>query len=643
MAFAASVAAQDGGDVSKLSLEELLATEVTSVSRKPEPRSSAADAVYVITADDIHRSGVRSLAEALRLAPGVQVARISNDKWAIGVRGFASSLARSVLVLIDGRSVYSPLFAGTYWEIQDYLLDDVDRIEVIRGPGGTLWGANAFNGVINIITKTARETQGGYLMGGGGTEERAFGAVRYGGRLGKTAHYRGYATGWARDASDNPFGPEFDDSRMGQAGFRTDWDPTPRDAVTVHGDVYQGAFGEQIGVTQYRPPGTRIALDDTTASGANLVGRWTRLLGPESQLSLQAYFDNTFRDQTNFEEIRNTGDLDLQHRIGLRWRQELIWGLAYRVTSDQTSGPPTVEFDPRDRTDHLVSGFLQDEITLVPERLRVALGTKLEHNDYSGFEIQPSGRLLWTPATHHTVWASAARAVRTPTRTDQDLRLTVLPVGSTTFLRVAGDEDFDSEKVVNYQAGYRVQPLAGVFLDAVGFYNRYTDLLSIEPGSPFLEAEPGPAHLVLPFVEANGLHGETWGAELAADAVVRSWWRLSASYAYLDIQLQPDSSSRDRSQVAAEGSSPQHQVSLRSFMNFPAGVRFDVGLRWIDSLPGQGIGSYFEADARLAKRFGRRLELSVIGQNLVQPEHREFAGGTEIERGVYGQFRWWWW
>ncbi|HJQ84694.1 MAG TPA: TonB-dependent receptor [Candidatus Binatia bacterium] len=633
------------GDLTELSLEELMDTEVTSVSRKPERRAEAADAVYVITNEEIRRSGARTLADALRLAPGVQVARIDANKWAVGVRGFASRLARSVLVLMDGRSVYTPLFAGTYWEVQDTLLDDVDRIEIIRGPGGTLWGANAFNGVINIITKSARETKGGYTLAGGGTEERAFGGVRYGGQVGNDFHYRGYAKGFDRDAGFERGGPDYDGWRMGQSGFRTDWDAGRNEALTVQGDVYAGTAGQRATIATFREPFSRTLIDDADLSGANTLARWTRVFGPRSDLSLQAYYDTTSRREPTFREVRNTGDLDFQHRYRLAWWQEIVWGAGYRLSADRTEGVPGIRFRPEDRTLNLFSAFLQDEVTLVPRRLRVTVGSKFEHNDFSGFEVQPSGRILWTPEDRHTVWGSASRAVRTPSRIEHDLELTAAPISRPPFLafpRLLGSEDFDAEKVVDYQIGYRVRPLTRLFLDVVGFYNRYDDLLSIRMEPPFTEARPGVPHALVPFVIDNGLHGESYGAEIAADTSLTDWWRLNAAYSYLNITLHHDAGVADRSQEVAAGASPHNLATVRSLMNLPSRFQLDVIVRYVDNLPAQAIGGYVDFDVRVARRFGRALELSLVGQNLAHAHHREFAGGTEVERGAYGAVRWWW-
>jgi iron complex outermembrane receptor protein len=635
-------------DPTELSLEELLTIEVVSITKRPESRTEVAAAVYVITQDDIRRSGVTSIPEALRLAPGVQVARIDANKWAIGVRGFTSRLSRSLLVLIDGRSVYSPLFAGVYWEVQDTLLEDVERIEVIRGPGGTVWGTNAVNGVINIITKRAQETQGGLLVAGGGSEEQGFGGVRYGGKIGADIFYRVYGKAFNRDAAFHRTGPDFDDWRMGQAGFRTDWQGQHGDTITVQGDIYTGTAGQRVALTTLTPPFTTTVEDDAELSGGNLLGRWQRVFSPTSELRLQIYYDYTYRREPTFRESRDTFDIDLLHHFRIPWQQEITWGLAYRVTSDDITAVPTIVFTPSQRTDQIFSAFMQDEIRFLAERLRLTIGSKFEHNDYSGFEVQPSARLLWLIAPRHSLWAAVTRAVRTPSRVEHDLTLTGLLEPTTpTFGRVFGNNTFESEKLLTYKLGYRVQPVPRLFLDATTFYNRYTDLLSLEPGIPFTEAIPPPQRVILPLFFRNGLHGEGYGVELAVDWQPFDWWRVSGVYAYLHLNLHRDDGSLDTTTArSTEGSSPHHQASLRSFMTLPGNLEFDLVWRYVDHLPSQGIDSYLSLDARLGWRPLPQLTIAVVGQNLLTDHHAEFGSGsggpTEIERSVYGKVAWRW-
>lgn len=642
-----AAAAQERPDPTQISLEELLNTEVVSVTKRLEKRAEVAAAVYVITQEDIRRAGVTSLPDALRLAPGLEVARIDANKWAVGIRGFASRLSRSMLVLIDGRSVYSPLFAGVYWEVQDTLLEDVDRIEVIRGPGGTVWGANAVNGVINIITRKARETQGGLLMGGAGSEEQGFGGVRYGGQIGQEVFYRVYGKGFQRDAAFHSTVPDFDDWRMGQVGFRTDWEGQRSDSVTVQGDLYMGESGQRTALTTLVPPATTTVQQDTDLAGGNLLGRWQHVFSPTSDLALQLYYDHTYRREPTFRESRHTFDLDVQHRARIPWQQEIIWGLGYRVTSGDTAAIPTIAFIPRRRTDQLFSAFVQDEIRLFAEQLRLIIGSKAEHNDYSGLEFQPSARLLWTPAPRHAVWAAVTRAVRTPSRVEHDLTLTgLLEPRTPTFTRVTGSDAFVAEKFLGYELGYRLQPVPRLSLDVATFYNRYSDLLGVEPGTPFTETTPLPRRIV-PFLLRNSLHGEGYGVEFVADWQPFDWWRMSGVYSYLHLNLSRDQDSRDTTSVrSTEGSVPQHQLSLRSFMTLPGHLEFDLIWRYVDSLTSQRIGSYITLDARLGWRPLRHVTISVVGQNLLEDHHAEFgagsSGNTEIERGVYGKVVWRW-
>jgi iron complex outermembrane receptor protein len=578
----------------------------------------------------------------------VHVARIDANKWAIGVRGFTSRLSRSLLVLIDGRSVYSPLFAGVYWEVQDTLLEDVDRIEVIRGPGGTIWGANAVNGVINIITKKAQETQGGLLVAGGGSEEQGFGGVRYGRKVGENLFYRVYGKAFNRDAAFHSTGPDFDDWRMGQAGFRLDWDGQRGDTITAQGDIYTGDAGQRSVLTTFAPPFRTTVEADADLAGGNLLGRWQHVFSPTSALSAQLYYDRTYRREPTFREARDTFDIDVQHRFRIPWQQEIRLGLGYRLTSSDVASVPTVVFTPSRRTDQLFSVFVQDEIRLFTEQLRLTLGSKFEHNDYSGFEVQPNARLLWLLAPRHTLWAAITRAVRTPSRVEHDLTLTgLLEPRTPTFTRIIGSDAFTSEKVLTYELGYRLQPTSRLFLDATAFYNRYMDLLSLEPGMPFSETTPLPAHVVVPLAIRNGLHGEGYGIELAAEWQPFDWWRVSGVYSYLQLNLTRDQHSLDASTVrSTEGSSPTHQFSLRSFLNLPGRLEFDLIWRYVDHLPSQGVSSYLTLDAHLGWRPLPLLTIAVVGQNLLTDHHAEFGGGssgiTEIERSVYGKVVWHW-
>lgn len=632
--------------------EELFFSEdemVTSVSKKKQKLSEAAAAVYVITQDDIRRSGATSIPEALRMVPGLQVARLDANKWAVSSRGFNGRFANKLLVLIDGRSVYSPLFSGVYWDVQDTLLEDVDRIEVIRGPGATLWGANAVNGVINIITKNAEDTQGGLLTAGGGNEERGFGQVRYGGKIGEDAYYRAYAKYFDRDAGAHGA----DDWHVGRVGFRADWNVNEMDALTFQGDYSDGESGERSTYPILSPPFSDTVEDDSPFSGGNILFRWERQFSEASDLALQTYYDRTERATTFVAQKHDTFDLDFQHRFRPMEGQEIVWGLGYQFIADEIVGSWTLAVDNEHQEDHLLSAFVQDEMSFMEDRLRVTVGSKFEHNDYTGFEFQPSGRVLWTPRERDTVWAAVSRAVRTPSRieTAEDggrINLRAFPGlgGVTTLASLFANSDMESEELLGYELGYRTRVTDRLTLDIAGFYNQYDDLRTLDLETPYMEDTPAPSHILIPFRVGNKMDGETYGVELAAEWKVLKWWRLDAAYTYLQMELHVDADSGDILSEAAEGQSPHNQFSLRSSMDLPSNLEFDSWLRYVDNLPDLDVNSYVTLDVRLGWKPRENIELFVVGQNLIDSEHREFGPrfletqATSVERGVYAGLTW---
>jgi len=637
---------ETAGHLTQISLEDLGNIEVTTTSKEPVKARETPAAIYVITQEDIRRSGATSIPELLRLAPGIEVARIDSNTWSVGVRGFGSAVSRAVLVLIDGRSVYTPLFAGVWWQVQDTLLEDIDHIEVIRGPGGTIWGANAVNGVINIITKNARESHGVLVSTGGGSLDQGFLNFRYGGGNGKNFDYRLYGRAFTRAAEFHPSGRQFDDWHMAQTGFRADCDLHNRDTLTVQGDLYNGDVGQSVGITTYSPPYFSNVEQNAELSGGNLVGRWKRLLSATSDVQLETYYDRTSRRQASFAETRDTFDVDFIHHFSLPGRQNFLWGLGSRFSSGNALPVvPTVIFTPNSQTDKLYSAFLQDEIPIAGDRLSLTIGSKFLHNNYSGFEIEPSARLLWKVKPQQTVWAAITRAVRTPSRIDEDLQLTAfLSSNPLTFFRIVGDRKFSSEDLIGYETGYRSLVRPNLYLDIAAFYNDYTHLQSIEPGVPFLENSPSPSHVVLPFLFRNALLGKTAGFEIAPDWTPTHWWRLRGSYSYLHMDLSKTSTSQDASTArSAQGSSPQHQVLVQSSLDFTRRFALDQTLRYVSALPAQQVRAYVTADAGFTWRARTGLNLSIVGQNLLQPHHAEYAGdpgAVGIKRGIYGKITW---
>jgi iron complex outermembrane receptor protein len=647
LCLAANAAQQDESPdltaLKKLSIAELSDIEITSVSRAAEMLQGAAAAVAVVTAEDIHRSGARTVPEALRGLPGIHVAQRNANSWAIGSRGFSSINSEKLLVLSDTRSIYTPLFSGVQWDVQNYIMDDIDRIEVIRGPGATQWGSNAVNGVINITTKNARDTQGLYAEAGGGSEERAALALRNGGQFGERGYYRVFAQYFDRDASQlaSPVSP--DDWHMGHVGFRTDWDANAADAFTVQGDWYDGSEG-QVGpaVTIIGRPGPTPPLR-SQLRGGNVLGRWHRTLDENSNFELRAYYDRTHRDDPSFSDDLDTVDLDFQHHFVLP-AQQITWGVNYRRTSNLNVGKGVFAVDPPRARDDLFGGFLQDHIA-VSDSLQVTLGTKLEHNDFSGFEIQPSIRLAQTLPHAQTLWASVSRAVRVPTRLERDVAIEVTLPGSDPAAFLLGNPDFDSERLVAYELGYRWQASPRLSIDAATFLNRYRGLASLELEDPFID--PADGRTVFPIRNENLTTGRAAGAELLAIFAPIDNWRLTASYSFLDLNIVPHGQDQNRSAFIA-GSTPRQQFSLRSALDL-RGFQIDAFLRREGAIrhdpqiaTGEGIAAYTELDLRAA-RVWKQIELELMLRNLLHDEHLEFGAPAQrggIERSVYAGLVW---
>jgi iron complex outermembrane receptor protein len=646
-----SSARAEAGDLTSLSLEDLMNIEVTSTAKKGQKVADAAAAIYVIPGDEILRSGITSIPEALRLAPGIQVTRVGAASWAITSRGFNSLFAQWMLVLIDGRTVYSPLFAGVYWDVQDLPVEDIERIEVIRGPGAALWGANAVNGVINIITRKAKDTQGGLLTAGYGTEERAADTLQYGGAFGARGHYRVYGRYIRHDSTVEPSGVDSRDEWDGRrAGFRADWDLSARDALTLMGDTY-GNHGPSVGSSASLTPPYSTPFDSQQAStGTDVVARWEHRHPGEGRTDLQIYHDRTSRTGPIFDQDRATSDLDFQHQMAARGGHEVIWGVGYRITSDEIGNGFEISFMPDSRRDNLFSAFAQDDISMAEGRFRLILGARLEHNDYTGFELQPDLRVLRKVGEHQTVWGAVSRAVRSPARADFGARDNLAafpgPGGSTFLVSFFGNDLFVSEDVLAYQAGYRFHPADTFHVDLATFYSQYRNLRTIEPGVPFLETDPSPPHVVIPATVANNMDGVAYGAEVAANLRVSPQWDLDCSYTYFGLDLDPDSSSLDTTSIDLEGDSPRHQAQIRSELSLPKRFSVDNALYFVGRLENGGVPSHLRLDSQVAWMIRQGLEVSVGGQNLLESRHQESGGsiflGTaaEIERNVYGKITW---
>lgn len=655
----ASTGASEKQNFTQMSLDELAKIEVTTVSKKSEKLSEAPAAVTVITRNEIRRSGAETLPEALRLVPGTEVARVNSAQWAVSVRGFNDTFAQKLLVLIDGRSVYTPLFSGTFWEAQDVMLEDLDRIEVIRGPGGTVWGANAVNGVINIVMKPARETQGLLLSGGAGSDHLGAASVRYGGQLGEKTFFRIYGKydDWDNFHLADGSGEANDAWWKAQGGFRLDWEPADENQLTLQGDLVGLTKHQNAPQVSVLPPYNSEHPTQTDVDNGNVLGRWTHRFAEDSDLAVQAYYDRSQVDAPLEGEDRSTYDLDARHRFQLSGAQELVWGGGYRASISELRGSPEVSFARPTRTDQIFNLFAQDEIALVPERLRLTVGTKIEHNNYTGWETEPGIRLAWTPDDRQTFWASVARAVRTPSEIENDGRVNLgaVPPGPgrpfPTLVTLVGSTGFQAEKLTAVELGYRVQPHHRLALDAAVFVNFYDDLRSSDG---HLDASQLPAYLQSISVLNNGGDGTTFGAELSATWQAAEWWRLKALFTFLDSDLhQPVNSLTG--QPSSDGfASPRYQASLRSGMDLARNVEFDVWVRYVDEVAGPGsaipglaasdrqIPSYVTFDLRLTWRPLENVELSLVGQNLAG-SHREFiptffsTQQTEVSPSIFGK------
>lgn len=639
----------------ELSIEDLIKVKVTSVSKKPQKILEAAAAIFVITQEDIRRSGAVSIPEVLRMVPGLEVARIDSNKWAVTSRGFNGRFANKLLVLIDGRTVYTPLFSGVYWDMKDTLLNDIDRIEIIRGPGAALWGANAVNGVINIITKEAKDTQGTMVIAGTGTEEQGFGAIRYGGMIGQDTHYRVYAKYFNRDSAVYVSGKDAADRwNIFRTGFRMDYARSDKDRLTLQGDVYNGQTGETVITKSFNPTAPATFDQENDIAGANLLGRWKHSVSNTSNIALQVYYDYTDRSSSAILEQRHdTFDIDFQHDFALDQDHQIAWGLGYRFIRDDIGNTFYTSWNPDNCDIDLFSAFVQDEITLVDNKVKLTLGSKFEHNDFTGFEIQPNARLIWTPDKYCSIWASVSRAVRTPSRAEADGRINnrVLPPGSLHpvypgLVTLFSSDDYESEELLAYELGYRLQPNSRVSLDIAAFFNNYSNLRTLEPGDPFPETSPTPTHITVPFTADNKMKAEVYGMEVAIDWLAFDWWRLQVAYTYLQMQLHLDDDSRDTISEGAEGESPHNQISVRSSMYLPMDLELNLWTRYVDSLPSQNIDSYVTLDVRLGWMPHKQLEVSIVGQNLFDNNRLEFkpdfidTSPTEVERAVYGSIIW---
>jgi iron complex outermembrane receptor protein len=641
---------ETSGDLYQISLESLMNMEVTSVSKREQKLSQAAAAIFVINQDDIRRSGALNIPDLLRMVPGLDVAQINANTWAISSRGFNHQFSDKLLVLIDGRTVFTPSQDGVNWDTQDVPLEDIERIEVIRGPGATVWGSNAVNGVINVITKSAADTQGALVTAGGGTENRAFGTVQNGGMFGDMS-YRVFAKYLDTDNLAGVTGPAADAWHLLHGGFRLDGHLANADLVTLQGDIYGGSEGGVIvHIASISPPDNENVSRTTNLSGGNVLGRWSHLHSSGTETTLQVYVDRYLRLGGELDETCDTIDIDFHQNAPLGSRHLLVWGAGYRHAADRTVATIDEAFAPADVSLQLFNAFVQDEITLRPDRLTLTVGSKLEHNDFTGFEVEPSARLAFTPSTRDTLWAAVSDSARTPSLRDDNADFNVaafsLPDGSPAIATIEGNRQQKSEYLLSQELGYRLQPNAWVSIDVSLFYNRYRNLRTSAEGAPLPQTVPQP-FTEIPIYQGNQMHGSTQGLELSTKIRVTDQWTLSPGYALLRMDLKNDPGSQDTESVPdTEGSSPRHQAQLRSALNLSRTLSWNVAAYYVNRLPDQQVPSYTRLDSQFSWQPTAALALSLVGQNLLRARHLESldietsVNSSLVQRAVYAKISW---
>lgn len=654
--FNTAKAADNQEPLLDLGLEALMNIEITTASKHTQKLTEIPSAVFVITQDDIRRSGATSIPEALRMAPGVNVARISTDKWAVSIRGFNGRLANKLQILMDGRSVYTPIFSGVLWQQQDTLLEDIERIEVLRGPNATTWGVNAVNGVINIITKKAADTQGTLLTAGGGSFENGFLGARFGGKINENTPFRFYAKGFKRNNTSTLSGENAGDTwHQARAGFRVDHD-RGSDTFTLQGNMFYNRTGDRINLPIATAPFSEVAVAKGKETGGNIRLRWDRTISAQSSIMLQMYYDRNHLDlppEVHFDA--ESFDIDFQYRLPLLQSHDVTWGINYRLYSNHIFTTNLINFDPPRKTDHLASFFIRDKIDIIPDHLRLGLGVRLGYNDFSGFEAQPDARLLWTPNKKSSAWISVSRAVRIPSRSE-NIRMNLdtssnlnnfpslpLPIVA----QLQGQGTARSEKLIAYELGLRHQLTPQASIDISGFFNDYSSLREPTPGQ--ISIEPGtPSYLVLPVIPSNSASAYSYGVEVSADFRLHERWRVQGSYSYLNIHTKASDFAKqiDATTSGAAKANPHHQLSIRSNYDISERLQLNLWLRYVSSIPFYNIPDYVTMDAKLGWKPVSNVEFSLVGQNLFQQRHQEYVSGiiptvpNYIPRGIYVAARW---
>jgi iron complex outermembrane recepter protein len=656
MSLCAVARAQDAQpkpeDLANVSLEDLMKMEVTSVSNKEQTLSRTAAAVFVITQDDIRRSGATNIPDLLRIVPGLDVAQINANSWAISARGLNGQFSNELLVLIDGRNVYTPSFGGVFWDTVDLPLENIERIEVIRGPGASVWGENAVNGVVNIIRKKAGDTKGGFVNAGGGNTDVDFATVQYGNSIKDRVDYRVFGKYFdSHDMRAIGGGDGGDGWHLARAGFRTDSKITDSDSLVVEGDIYSGREGDPtFTLTSLLAPGPTPVEIFINTSGGYLQSIWKHASSSHSDFTLMGAYD-TYERGDLLNDHRQNESLDFRQHYVLSERQELVWGATYRHTSATSSGGNWLSLNPPDQSENIFSVFVQDEIAAIQDRLYVTVGSKFENNTYSGFAAMPTARALYQLSGRQSVWAAVSRAVRSPSETDVSLRLNVggvtLPDGTIAAISAFGNPHVKDEGLLAYEAGYRRMLTPRLSVDIAAYYNDYDNQDSGEPQALFTEATPAPPHAVVSTIEQNLIYGETHGAEVSARWKASDRWMLDGSFEFERIHMHRSAGSADFSTSAeTEGSSPHQQARIQSELNLTRKLSWNLAGDYTDRLESQGVPSYTRLDSNLIWQLSEKFALGVYGQNLLRDRHLEFIDpdgstrSTLIRRSGYVKLTW---
>jgi len=638
-------------DLASMNIEDLMNIKVTSVSKTEQKLSRTASAVFVIGAEDIRNSGALNIPDLLRLVPGVDVAQLSSNTWAIAVRGFNGRFSNKLLVLLDGRAVYSVTIGGVFWDVLNLPLEDIERIEVIRGPGGSVWGANAVDGVINIITSKADATHGGLVTAGGGNLDQGFGTLQYGGNLAGKTDYRIYTKyendGQTPNSSGKPGGDAW---HLLSGGFRTDTSLSTSDELLFQGNLYTGK--ESLPVTQLVSVSSPPQFTDVLVplSGGFLQSVWNHTISARSGTTLEISY-GTYRRNDALRDGRKTFNADFQHHLLWGSRQDILWGLGLQYTYSHSDGDFLVSLSPASAGDYLFSSFVQDEIALIPERLYLTLGAKLERSYYTGWAPIPSARVAWLVSSRHMVWAAYSRPIRTPDETDVAVISSASefpgPGGLPTLVSIVGNPSYGNETTSAYELGYRASPARNFSLDLAAYYNNYKNFQTDEPGAPYLTSTPPPLHLVLPLTFENLLYGEAHGFEISTNWKATRRWTVSSGYAFEEIHMHTEPSSQDTSSASnAKGSSPRNSAQLRSRVDLSHGLEWNASAYFVGRLTAEDVPAYTRVDTQLAWKWSERGSISLVGQNLQQDHHFEFQDflhsidANQAKRSAYAVIRW---